>query len=442
MASKAARGYSAPLDRCPYAVLGISRSATLAEVRTAYRLRARDWHPDKHPGDVEGARARFLEVVASFELLSDEEERRHYDATGETTSRQYREQQRRWQQWRRPRAVLTAEHRRAMARVVTVKSRKHLEDVALGESGRVDRHLVVAVYEPGECEEWLTYTTMFPYPFADKLDEHGIWWEDVLQTAKARMRENDGSPSLVARHFGLEPRQCPSIVFARNGSSLWEHFDVLRRPDLKTFEAWLWPKLATTVNFVNEHSHSIRVFWIRGTQTFDSFELAPGAHETRTAYISHLFAARDVRAGGPLSPESVLAWRHVDNDADPFLYKVRSKCVDWHGECAAWAETNECDANPLFMAKFCPVSCGKVSATATAARAAEAAKAASAAREAAQKARRLADDALRRADEAAAAANQLESDAVAAEIVAEAQTAAVTGCPHTYPERVERRWSA
>lgn len=295
-----ARGYSAPLERCPYTVLGIDRDASLAQVRSAYRARARDWHPDKHPGDVDGASARFLEVAAAFELLSNEEERRHYDATGETTSRQYREQQQRHQeqQRRQRRRHLTDGHRRAMARVIAVKSRKHLEDIVLGENHRVDRHLVLALFDPGQCEEWLTYSTIFPYPFADKLDDYGIWWEDVLQTAKARLTEDDGvTPSRIARRFGIKEGHCPSIVFARNGSSLWEDFDVLRKPDAARFESWLWPKLATQVHFVNEHTHTVRVYWIRGTQTYDRFDVAPGGSETRTAYISHLFAARDIRAG-------------------------------------------------------------------------------------------------------------------------------------------------
>ena len=74
---------------------------------------------------------------------------------------------------------------------MAIRSRKHLEDAALGEENLVDRHFVLALYDPGECEDFLHFETRFPYPFADKLDPHGIWWEDVLQTVpEARAGEH------------------------------------------------------------------------------------------------------------------------------------------------------------------------------------------------------------------------------------------------------------
>lgn len=75
--------YGVALDRCPYAVLGIRRDSTIAEIRAAYRVQAKATHPDKQQqGDSAQAEDRFLEVVAAFELLSDERERRVYDQTG------------------------------------------------------------------------------------------------------------------------------------------------------------------------------------------------------------------------------------------------------------------------------------------------------------------------------------------------------------------------
>ena len=73
---------SVELSRSPYEILGISARATLSQVRNAYRAKARETHPDKHPGKGDEMHRRFLEVVAAFELLSDEDDRRHYDATG------------------------------------------------------------------------------------------------------------------------------------------------------------------------------------------------------------------------------------------------------------------------------------------------------------------------------------------------------------------------
>jgi len=62
----------------PYAILGIERKAGDAEIRRAYRRLARRFHPGINPGDRE-ARARFDQISAAFETLSDPERRRAYD---------------------------------------------------------------------------------------------------------------------------------------------------------------------------------------------------------------------------------------------------------------------------------------------------------------------------------------------------------------------------
>ncbi len=60
-----------------YKVLGIDRGATEAEIRDAYRRRARETHPD-----VGGDAAEFQAVQAAYETLSDPSRRRAYDRTG------------------------------------------------------------------------------------------------------------------------------------------------------------------------------------------------------------------------------------------------------------------------------------------------------------------------------------------------------------------------
>ena len=61
-----------------YAVLGLDRRCTLAQVRSAYRLLAKRHHPDVNPCSTE-AEARFREVTAAYEILSDSGKRRAYD---------------------------------------------------------------------------------------------------------------------------------------------------------------------------------------------------------------------------------------------------------------------------------------------------------------------------------------------------------------------------
>ena len=54
-----------------YDVLGISKSASAAEIKKAYRKKAIEHHPDKNPDD-KGAEAKFKEAAEAYEVLSDE----------------------------------------------------------------------------------------------------------------------------------------------------------------------------------------------------------------------------------------------------------------------------------------------------------------------------------------------------------------------------------
>jgi DnaJ-class molecular chaperone len=63
----------------PYAVLGVARTASEAEIRKAYRKLAKSLHPDLNPGD-KAAEERFKKVSQAYDLLGDAEKRRRYDA--------------------------------------------------------------------------------------------------------------------------------------------------------------------------------------------------------------------------------------------------------------------------------------------------------------------------------------------------------------------------
>ncbi len=61
-----------------YEVLGVTREAFVSEIRKAYHNKAKELHPDKNPGND----AAFREVSEAYQILSDEDKRRHYDRTG------------------------------------------------------------------------------------------------------------------------------------------------------------------------------------------------------------------------------------------------------------------------------------------------------------------------------------------------------------------------
>ncbi|SPT53668.1 Heat shock protein J [Actinomyces bovis] len=62
-----------------YAVLGISKGADAAAIKKAYRTLAKKYHPDRNPGD-EAAAERFKNIGEAYAVLSDEGERKQYDA--------------------------------------------------------------------------------------------------------------------------------------------------------------------------------------------------------------------------------------------------------------------------------------------------------------------------------------------------------------------------
>jgi molecular chaperone DnaJ len=62
-----------------YTTLGVSRTASDDEIKKAYKKLARKHHPDANPDDPQ-AEERFKEVSHAYDVLSDADKRREYDA--------------------------------------------------------------------------------------------------------------------------------------------------------------------------------------------------------------------------------------------------------------------------------------------------------------------------------------------------------------------------
>ena len=72
------------MNRDYYEILGVSKSASVKEIKKAYREMAIKHHPD-HNQDDAASEEKFKEISSAYEILSDEQKRAEYDAYGHNT---------------------------------------------------------------------------------------------------------------------------------------------------------------------------------------------------------------------------------------------------------------------------------------------------------------------------------------------------------------------
>jgi len=65
-----------------YEVLGVTKTASVEEIKASYRQSALKWHPDRNPENKEEAEIRFRECTEAYSILSDPQKRQIYDTYG------------------------------------------------------------------------------------------------------------------------------------------------------------------------------------------------------------------------------------------------------------------------------------------------------------------------------------------------------------------------
>ena len=68
-------------DQDYYRILGIEASASDRDIKKAFWNLAKKFHPDKNPGDEKAAEQKFIEIIAAYEILIDQNKRSAYDRT-------------------------------------------------------------------------------------------------------------------------------------------------------------------------------------------------------------------------------------------------------------------------------------------------------------------------------------------------------------------------
>mmetsp|Transcript_42184 Transcript_42184/g.85315 ORF Transcript_42184/g.85315 Transcript_42184/m.85315 type:complete len:474 (-) Transcript_42184:113-1534(-) len=275
-------------------------------------------------------------------------------------------------QRQRRESLLNAKIKKAQDRVLWVNSLSHLRNVAIDDdTGTVDKFFILALYHHGSgCETTLRDRLQFPYPFAQQSDDLGIWWEDVLQTAKALSTAQgrpDGEAGDIAAKFGVDvsaEAACPTFLFWKKGARLNRPEKISGFTSNNEFQTWMWEHLKVVAIFRNDHSHEVRVFWMKGQVAESNWVVAPGETQRRIVYLSHLFVARDTRVTARhMKKEACLLWHHVRGGSpdvtedDDYEIVIESKTKDVHTSCWDWAQQGECTKNPNYMVNECPAAC-------------------------------------------------------------------------------------
>jgi curved DNA-binding protein CbpA len=370
-----------------YQLLGVSRQASVKEIKQAYRRKALDTHPDKNTGvPLEEANDAFRQVVRAFEVLSDTNSRQRYDRTGQTddasghNNNHYGHHQHRQHhgggnfhfQWTRTRMVPMKERfdvRQAQSRVIHVISLAQLQTIMLDDNDLLERNLLICITTP-RTDVHADDEMVFPYPFA-AMSSQNIWWEDLLQTVRIKFYRS----SELSRFFNVsmvDVDEKPIFLFGKRGTPLTietaPKLSRLHTRGREELEAWVWKQIQVRVQFVNRHRYPIEVYWVHQTTANLKATIEPRQSSWHTTMLTHEWYIRDVRvdtyegARGryKLTEDSSLGSYKITNDTSPQQIIIKAnQCFDLSGHCSFWhMQEDACHTNPNFMNEHCQKTCG------------------------------------------------------------------------------------
>jgi curved DNA-binding protein CbpA len=344
-----------PFSKDLYSVLGVKKSASLEEIKRAYRMKARETHPDKRKKDVsaEEASMQFREVVEAFETLSDDSSRKAYDRQGGTYKSQQSNGRGAGQRshghpgsgqytWnfnfgggfggqsntRKHRFLFDHVRRQQIfdAQSRTINIRPNLNqlrnviysDELEGGKPSIERYVLIAFYDStsSKCVNKMNNEILYPWPFAgysNEVSDVGMWWEEILVALKVDLANGidtaysaDEAEAIQRKkkqfveHFKLNVNDkqqladssCPSFTLIPRGSSLADMTPVRSFTDTDQFREWVWPQLKMTVTVINSTPWELSSWWIDGTRGHQQEPLAVGDSVTLNTFISHSFFYR------------------------------------------------------------------------------------------------------------------------------------------------------
>jgi curved DNA-binding protein CbpA len=374
-AATAAAAAAAAEEEDVYKILGVSRTATTKEIKSAYRKKALDTHPDKNRGvPPEEAAAAFHKVVHAFEILSDQTSRQRYDRTGRSDQQQQQQQQQQYSwsfTWsrggrRKRRLKDKFEVKESQSRVLHIVSLEQLETIIVDDDmDTLERNLLICFLTP-KLEEHVMDEMVYPYPFA-AMSTQGIWWEDLLQTTIVRFHRSNKLTEFFNIPHG-DTMTAPIFVFGKRGQKFdsnaeWKRIET---NDRHTYDQWVWEQMQVDIEFTNEHDHPVEIYWIHGRNANNKILLQPGDIQFHTTKLSHEWWVRDARVDTHrdcpgrhrLTENSMLiTWKITSGEDKQNLIIPLRKCFDLSGHCPFWKHHGECRKNKSFMQQQCPLTC-------------------------------------------------------------------------------------